>query len=338
MCIRDRASSRGIQLNSQLSSDIPKIWVSDPARLRQILINLLSNSLKFTRQGSVSLQITHPTTNSLRFAVKDTGVGIREEDKGKLFRAFGKLGEKVAARMNTQGVGLGLMISQSLAQRLGPVEKSGIEVECDMSEELLSDDDMGEDPIPVGLRMSQHRTPEPRASLQNLDMRQSREMSASTSLKSTLQEKITRLKAVREEFGCSCPLVLIVDDNDFNIYSLRKILNFHGIEAQGVLDGDEAIKAVKNQCQGLMCRGFELILMDCEMPGRDGFETAKELCKMMNEGLCRKCPILATTGHAAGDVQERCLEAGMSDFITKPIYQDDIRSCLLYTSPSPRDS
>eukprot|EP01017_Pseudomicrothorax_dubius_P008616 TRINITY_DN12851_c0_g1_i1.p1 TRINITY_DN12851_c0_g1~~TRINITY_DN12851_c0_g1_i1.p1 ORF type:complete len:182 (+),score=12.47 TRINITY_DN12851_c0_g1_i1:214-759(+) len=147
--------------------------------------------------------------------------------------------------------------------------------------------------------------------------------------RSELLLRVQKLKRERQALHCSCPLALLVDDNDFNLLSLERLLGLFEITTTAVLDGDSCLRRALQRCESSECRAFELIFLDCEMPGRDGYDTARSLCQIMLEGLCRTCPIIATTGHSAEEVRTLCLNSGMCDFISKPIFQTDLQNLLL---------
>eukprot|EP01017_Pseudomicrothorax_dubius_P002886 TRINITY_DN10260_c0_g1_i1.p1 TRINITY_DN10260_c0_g1~~TRINITY_DN10260_c0_g1_i1.p1 ORF type:complete len:187 (-),score=27.13 TRINITY_DN10260_c0_g1_i1:55-615(-) len=142
-----------------------------------------------------------------------------------------------------------------------------------------------------------------------------------------LIEKIKRLIHEREAAGCTCPPILIVDDNDFNIYSLQKQLDPFGIKAEFALNYDMTFERISHH-RGEGCLGFELIFMDCDLPGKDGFETTRDLCHEMERGYFTRCPIIATTGYVDNDIKERCRLSGMSDFMSKPIIPSELAAIL----------
>ena len=123
--IKLEASKKNLELFLSIDPKVPEIIMTDPNRLRQIILNLLGNSMKFTTSGSISIEIIQYKSESsiLQVSVKDTGLGIRPEDQKKLFKQFGKLDLQDKNFLNTQGVGLGLIISHSLATELGPKSK-----------------------------------------------------------------------------------------------------------------------------------------------------------------------------------------------------------------------
>lgn len=111
---------------------VPPFIKSDPVRIRQILINLVSNSVKYTKSGSVTLSATFIDFKQVRFAVKDTGIGIKSEDLDKLFREFGRIRNKEDEILNEKGVGLGLVLSNQLAYSISPnTDRQGIKVESE---------------------------------------------------------------------------------------------------------------------------------------------------------------------------------------------------------------
>jgi signal transduction histidine kinase len=119
-----QARKKSFIIQKEFSPDIPVTFTTDPLRISQIIINLLSNAIKFTLEGSITLQLTKKD-RYLNCSVNDTGIGISKEDQGKLFKCFGRVEDKRSRKANSNGVGLGLFISNALAIRLGNQEVVG---------------------------------------------------------------------------------------------------------------------------------------------------------------------------------------------------------------------
>ena len=122
---------RKIDLIVKIEDEVPQTIITDPNRLRQIVLNLVGNALKFTFKGHILIKISqHDADQKIyQIMVEDTGVGIKEEDKDKLFKLFGKLENTESATINPSGTGLGLNISNKLAKKLGPSTSKGISVD-----------------------------------------------------------------------------------------------------------------------------------------------------------------------------------------------------------------
>lgn len=266
-----------IKLAVNYLSDVPHGLISDPYRIKQIILNLLSNARKFTVTGHISLEVEHKEPY-LIISCQDTGVGIPEDQIPKLFTQFGRLD---TSNLNPQGVGLGLYISNMLTYELGG---SGIKVKStlgtgstfsfsieveEMTQYQLADDIPDENPS---------------ITLPNIE--------------------ISNINKGRE--------VLIVDDTYFNILAFKHILKSEGYRCDYAINGKDAIEKIKN-------KAYVCIIMDCEMPILDGWNTTKELKRMLRLGQIQKLPpIVGCTAHSSEVVKYRCQECGMVDFILKP--------------------
>jgi signal transduction histidine kinase len=237
----ERAHDRGLTLEGEVDPGVPSTLVGDAGRIRQILINLVGNGIKFTERGSVRVRIglsdscaeenRAPTEVCLRFSVIDTGNGITPEDQARLFQAFNQLDN--STRRTHEGTGLGLAICRRLAELMGG---------------------------------SMHLSSEPGAGSHfwcqlRLGVGQATEVN--------LPEQ-TPLASARELLG----RVLIVDDNGVNRRIASKMVASFGVETVLAENGSEAVDAVKAQ-------HFDLVLMDCHMPVMDGFEAARTITNQL---------------------------------------------------------
>lgn len=274
-----------IEIKLNYLTPIPENLVTDPYRVKQIVLNLLSNAKKFTIKGVISLSVQYEN-GKLSISCEDSGIGISPDNIEKLFQQFAKLD---VPSLNPQGVGLGLYISNMLTYELGG---EGIKVKSDLgkgsvfsfyiqvsiSEVSISAEDIPDEDAKVSL---------PRIGYKGK-------------------------KNVKE--------ILIVDDTQFNILAYTQILESEGYKCSFAINGEEAIEMIKRV-------EFFIILMDCEMPVLDGWETTKLLKKMESKGEIKKLPpILGCTAHSSEVALYRCQEAGMIDLIIKPCPKDVILS------------
>ncbi len=233
-----RAEAKGVELRLEAASGIPTELEGDPARLRQVLINLVSNAVKFTRQGEVrvkiSLQQDHPLQPLLRFTVSDTGIGIPPEAQEHLFAPFTQADSSTARRFG--GTGLGLAISKRLVQLMG----GDIELESTSGSGTTCWFDLY-------LR---------RASSSAAFARDS--TAANTAL-------MPAAEAQRARF-----LLLLAEDNPVNQLVARRQLEFMGYRVECVENGQQALDAVAR-------RTYDLVLMDCQMPEVDGYEATRRI-------------------------------------------------------------
>lgn len=278
-----KAEEKGLVLHSQLLTPLPQTIVSDPTKLRQTLINLLHNAIKFTGKGSVTLQVEHipgpfggADGGDLKFTVIDTGCGIPNDQRKNLFEPFVQADSTTTRCFG--GTGLGLALSRRFAEAMGG------RLELDWSEPgkgsafcftLTSVLFPGQAFINNASLASHKKGIEPKKEL---------------SVKSELE-------------GCR---VLIAEDGIDNQELMKRILEIAGASVSLANDGEQAIE------MALIGR-FDVVLMDIQMPKVDGYEAMKRL-------RTRKyaVPIVALTAHAFRSEREKCLQAGCSAFLSKP--------------------
>jgi two-component system, sensor histidine kinase len=284
--LQARAAERRLNLRLNLAPDIPKHVVGDPVRLKQVLLNLTGNAIKFTEQGYVEIATRVVSRDekavTLQFAVRDTGIGIDSETQRKLFQVFCQADSSTTRRFG--GSGLGLAISQRLVNCMGGhiAVESKVGVGSEFTFTLT---------LPIA------------------------EAAASQS-KSPLNLRAHAL----------CGRLLVVEDDRVNQRVIELLLQQFGLEAVVVTDGASAVEAATHE-------RWDAVLMDCQMPGMDGFEATRKIRERLQG---RRLPIIALTANALNGDRERCTAAGMDDFIAKPVRQQELRACLerwLVTEP-----
>jgi two-component system, sensor histidine kinase len=272
------AAEKGLQLSVELPAGLPGHVVGDAVRLKQVLLNLTANAIKFTERGRVVISArrlqTGDRTATIRFQVADTGVGMDDATKRKLFQVFSQGDSSTTRRFG--GTGLGLAISQRLVNRMG----GHIEV----SSTLGQGSDFSFDiTFPLG---------------------------AAT------------LAAPPDSFvippGMLAGRVLVVEDDRVNQRVIGWMLAKLGLTAVIVGDGARAIEVATTE-------GWDVVFMDCQMPGTDGFEATRQIRARL---AGRALPIIALTANAMIGDREACLASGMNDFVSKPVRIEDLRSCL----------
>ncbi|OMJ94894.1 hypothetical protein SteCoe_1751 [Stentor coeruleus] len=267
---------------------IPDIIITDPNRLKQIILNLLSNARKFTRKGSITLKAEYKFPQ-LYIKCKDTGIGMPSEKKSKLFTLFGKLDDSSMA--NPQGVGLGLMISNMLVKKLG-------------GSNIMVDSSIGQG---SKFSFSIH------AELPDSNVCDVPDEKAKVSIPLFLVKSLSNPK-----------MILVVDDIFFNIQVYMHLFKDEGIKCEYALNGEEAVNLIKNNA-------YSCILMDCEMPILDGWETTKKLNDLKSKGIIKKLPpIIGATAHSDPDIREKCMSSGMDDLIIKPCEKEVLVKKVLY--------
>jgi two-component system, sensor histidine kinase len=277
--MRPRAIAKGVDFHLQVEGAVPKTVSTDPLRLRQVLMNILANAVKFTNHGEIRLRVRlekQGEQNLMRFDVCDTGIGISREQLDRLFRPFTQADESMTRRFG--GTGLGLTISQRLAVLLG----GGVTVES-----RLGQGSIFTVRIDVG-------------SLEGAEM--IRELTEAILPKPTITPvKSWSIKA----------RILLVEDGADN----QRLISMHLRKAGAdVTIADNGRKGVDAAMLAQATLPFDLILMDMQMPELDGYGAATELRKRNF-----KQPIIALTAHAMSEDREKCLKAGCTDYLTKPI-------------------
>jgi two-component system, sensor histidine kinase len=262
-----RCEEKGIELIFERRGDISNFIYSDLTRLRQILINILGNAIKFTDKGAVHL-IYFVSDQQLCFVVKDTGAGIPVDQLSRLFRPFSQGDSSVRKRFG--GTGLGLMISRRLAQLLG-------------GDVLFISSEIGSGST-FEVRIRYEPSVEPSNRLVRAQ-------------NSQLSEFASEIKDKH---------ILVVDDSADNQILIKVHLNRYGASVVFANDGIECLEKCEKE-------DFDMIIMDMQMPKMDGYTATKELRK---RGFHH--PILALTGFAMKGDEQKCLEAGCSEYLTKP--------------------
>ncbi len=280
--LRMSAARKGLGMGVVFLTPFP-VWVlSDEYRVRQILINLVGNAIKFTHEGSVSIELW-ADERTLRLAIRDTGVGITRSEISELFDPFVQLDASVSRRH--EGTGLGLTISRHLAQLLGG--------------------DIAVESVPG------------RGSVFTLTI--PRDCPARTPMRSALPEMSgdrgrARPGAGGGQAGGGCGRILLAEDGRDNQRLIERLLRKEGYEVVIVENGQEVLGAVAADPDG-----FDLVLMDMQMPVVDGYTATSEL-RAMGVDL----PIVALTAHAMDGAREACLEAGCDEYATKPIEREEL--------------
>jgi signal transduction histidine kinase/CheY-like chemotaxis protein len=279
--LRPHAEKKGIQLSSEIDPGTPSRLRGDPGRLRQVLVNLLDNAVKFTDQGEVSLGIRPESTEGdrvvLRFEVKDTGVGISAERIEKLFQPFVQNDNSTSRRYG--GSGLGLAIARQLASlmggRIGVDSVEGKGATFWFTSRLLRVDGTSS--------------------------------TGKTDLATTPGKGQSRR-------------ILLVEDNVTNQMVARLLLERLGHTVNLAGNGQEAIAYLQNN-------DCDLVLMDCEMPGLDGYAATRAI-RASGSVRNSRIPIIALTANAMPEEERKCRAAGMNDFLTKPVRARELAIAL----------
>jgi len=288
------AESKGIFLKSNYPEDIPRAFISDPIRIRQILLNLMSNAIKFTREGGVTVEVEclekTETKALLKLSVHDTGIGIPLEKQSQLFRKFSQLAMNSARK--AEGTGLGLSIAKSLTEIIGG--------EC------------GVESVPDKGSCFWFTLP--------LVIAEQSEMVFLHSEKETAAALETRRES--GESGDEKPklAILVADDVAINLKVICLLFKQLGFEPDIAANGLEAMQMATD-------KNYDLIILDCFMPEMDGYQAAAEIRKIeARKG--HRSQIVALTANAVEQDKELCISAGMDDCIFKPVQIDQIRKLI----------
>jgi CheY-like chemotaxis protein len=285
-----KAMAKGIALTSETVGQLPASVRSDPVRLRQMLVNLVGNAVKFTELGSVALRAGYDDTSaSLRFDVIDTGIGMSAEQVARLGNAFEQADASTARRYG--GTGLGLQITRRLAKLLGgEMSVSSVAGKgSTFSVTVRAPNSEGENVKPAM---------EERAS--------AGEVAEVEEVKPTAQKPLGGMR------------ILLAEDGPDNM----KLISFHlrkaGAAVTGVENGRLALEAltVDGTMEGAIAESpeYDLLLTDMQMPEVDGYTLARRLREKGSE-----LPIVALTAHAMAEDVQRCLSAGCDGYASKPI-------------------
>ena len=303
------AEKKGVLLTASVADDVPQRVVGDSDRLRQILVNLIGNAVKFTPQGNVTVAAKRapgasanvsPTVSTMvslvRIEVSDTGVGIAPSALGRLFQPFTQEDSSTSRRFG--GTGLGLAITKRLAELMGgqvgasSVQGFGTTFWVELPLSLVE--------VPE-LRF----LPEPTAG------------------------RLESSYAFRE--GAHWPpgtRVLVAEDNEINAFLIGRMLDILGISHVVVEHREDVLRVLESET-------FDLLLLDCQMPVLDGYETARRVRALEATRLQRsRLPIVAVTANALTGERDKCQEAGMDDYLAKPMSPDALRAILTRWLPS----
>ena len=289
------ATEKGITLDMERADSVPSAVVGDLGRIQQVLRNLISNALKFTEEGHISVMVkatTDSDTPSLYLAVEDTGIGIPKDKLDAIFDKFTQADASVTRKFG--GTGLGLAITQQLVE--------------------LMDGDIGVDSLEG--QGSTFWFTIPLAEVNDTDK-----------LVNLYDEK----SGLSNEALQTDLRLLAVDDHPVNQTFVRKLLKKLGFNHVDLAENvQEALNMIEKNT-------YDIVLMDCQMPELDGYQ-ATTLLRQREEGTDTHLPVIALTANAMMGDKEKCLKAGMDDYLSKPIKPDQLMALLKKWAPVPSDS
>ncbi len=285
--IQIRAREKGLQLEFDIDPTIPKGYYGDDKRIRQIVLNLLTNAVKYTNQGIVSLKVTCTREGEnaiLHYAVKDTGIGIHKEDIGRIYDKFQRL--DLSRNRDVEGTGLGMNIVQQFLQLMGSElqiqseYEKGSEFSFNIIQKVVDEEPLGD-----------------------------------------FRGRVVHAEEMKCQTVYTAPdaRVLIVDDSEMNRKVFKGLLKRMQVQIYEAESGKTCLEMLQQQA-------FHLIFLDHMMPEMDGIETMHAI---RNQKLCKGVPIVMLTANALVGDQEKYIQEGFDDFLTKPIIPDKLDGIIL---------
>ncbi len=290
-----KAITKNIKYNIDVDPNLPEMLIGDELRIRQVLLNLINNAIKYTKDGSVDVKVTFSKVTRIRkenvphvemqISIKDTGIGIREEDMNRLFQSFTRLEE--SKNRNIEGTGLGLVLSKQLIDLMdgeltvNSEYQKGSEFVVKLTQKVVSEKGIGD------LSEAFRRTSE----------------------KVEIYEPT--LYAPKAE-------ILIVDDNEMNLSVMSDLLETTKIRMDLCQSGLECIDKCKK-------RKYDVVLLDMMMPELDGVDTLK---KLREEHICDGTPVVVLTADAVVGARESYIMMGFDDYLSKPVKYAELEEAL----------
>ncbi len=300
-----KTGEKQLELLLHYSTDTKRYVYGDPGRVRQILLNLITNAIKFTDEGSIEIHFTSKIIDNtyVQFTceVRDSGIGIPADKQDYIFNKFSQADETTTRKFG--GTGLGLAICKDLTHMMGG--------------EIGVKSTLGEGST-FWFTMVLEKNYSGR--LQTAAMNQTRSITTQYNLSESRHphnkkmEKNASLKNVR---------ILLAEDNPVNQRVAVKMLEKYGCEVVAVNNGQEALSTLEKD------RAFDLVLMDCQMPVMDGYEATDMIRTMETTGHLPHMPVIAFTANALKGDDQKCYDAGMDDYITKPINPAALEKILM---------
>jgi len=296
--IRTRADAQGLKIILDFDPKTPKSLFGDEKRIKQVIMNLLTNAVKYTEKGSITFKMEHervaaePGNVILKISVTDTGVGIREEDIRKLYNEFERIEEK--KNRHIAGVGLGINLTESLLRLMGStlqVESTygaGSTFSFDLKQGVAKWTELGDYEV-------------------------------------AFRENVEKRRAYKEQYMAPDAEILAVDDNPMNLAVLNSLLKQTRVNIDTAEDGFKAVELSKG-------KKYDLLFLDHMMPDKDGIETLHEIRRDGNNPN-KETPAVCLTANAIAGAREEYLSAGFDDYLSKPVDAVQLEDMLFSMLP-----
>ena len=293
--IQSRAEKKGLHFHINAAKNLPSELFGDEIRIKQIVTNILTNAVKYTEHGEVTLTVNGTRLSEdkikLFFSVKDTGIGIKQEDIEKLYTAFERIEEK--RNRAVEGTGLGMNITQRLLNLMNTtlnvtsVYGEGSEFSFELEQKILNDHPLGDFEENYRHALSQH-------------------------------------KKYRETFTAPNAKILVVDDTVMNLTVVKGLLKQTKVQIFTAESGYECLNLVtKNH--------YDIIFLDHRMPGIDGIELLR--MKKLPHNLNQETPVISLTANADSGARKQYIDAGFQDYLTKPIDSAKLEAMMIEYLP-----
>ncbi|HIJ96612.1 MAG TPA: DUF3365 domain-containing protein [Desulfuromonadales bacterium] len=295
-----KASGAGLDMICQIDPQIPHCLRGDPGRIRQVIINLVGNAIKFTHSGEVIIRVERQSEQSdsvtLHFEIRDTGIGIAEERREAIFSPFTQADGSTTRKYG--GSGLGLAICKQLVELMGG--EIGVDSRPGHGSTFW---------FTIRLEKSAAQTCQDSKNVETPVAAQAADKRHSVARGTNREIRI-----------------LLAEDNIINQMVAQVMLNQLGYTTDLVADGQEALQALK-------LINYDLVLMDCQMPVMDGYEATRIIRDPSSKVINHSVPIVAMTANTMPGDREKCLEAGMDDYTSKPVRADALQAVLTRLLP-----
>ena len=297
--VQRKAEEKGLTFELDVDSQIPSVLHGDELRIKQVITNILSNAVKYTKEGGIVFAVsaskcrTEEDSVILHVSIRDTGIGIKPEDLDKLFVAFERIEEK--KNRNIEGTGLGMAIAQNFLSLMG----SKIQVESQYGKGSVFSFDLKQkvaDWEPLG------------------------------AFDAAFKRYLSERKQYTANFTAPKARILVVDDTQMNLKVFVSLLGKTKIQIDTAESGDAGIELFRK-------KAYDLIFLDHMMPNKDGIETLQEM-KACLDTPNRKTPVICLTANAVSGMREMYIEAGFDDYLTKPIDTERLEAMLLRYLPT----